>query len=1019
MTSNPAIWNELHQSELPAMDLLAALGYGRVDARDEAQRARLLRERGGSERTVVLLPRLERALRRLNPWLTDDGLRRAVRALTHIDAATLIEANEQAWVALTYGISVEVNDGGRRTSRQVRYFDFDNPHSNDFLAVQQLRVAGTRKGIAPDITVFVNGVPLAVVECKAPTLGEEWLHEATEQLERYQELGEKWRGQGAPQLFHSVQLAIAACGQGAYYGTVCAPGRWFLGWKDTYPLPEARLASLVRDKCKRELQPQDTLLAGMLAPANLLDLARNFVAFETENGRRVRKVARYQQYRAVNKALERIRTARDPARRGGVVWHTQGSGKSLTMLWLAAKLRRMRELDNPAIVVVTDRRDLDRQIEGAFVRAGYQNPARARSVRHLRELLAAGAGQTVMTTVQKFQDAVEPGGRRAEHPLLTAASNVFVMVDEAHRTQYRNLATNMRAALPNACFLGFTGTPIDRNDRSTRRTFGDYIDTYTIRQSVEDGATVPIYYESRLADLHVQGGETVDALFERMFADRTAEEHEAIKRRYATEVGIAGAPRRIELICLDIIKHYDEHIRPDGFKAQLVAATREIAVLYKETLDRLNGPPSALIMSSSNDDVARLATWRRSPDEQRRLIDSFKDDPPETLAVLVVCDMLLTGFDAPVEQVMYLDSPLREHTLLQAIARVNRPAEGKTYGLVVDYWGVSSHLQDALAIFDPDELGEPMLPLDRVAEDVEMYDRAAVRFFARVNRTDLEACVRVLEPEDARAQFEEQFAKFARAMDRLMPDPRAIPYREDLKWLGHVRLAAAARFRDKGLDISDCGEKVRALIAEYIGAERIERLLEPVSILSPKFDEAVEKLETSDAKASEMEHAIKHELKIRYEENPVFYQTLRERLEQILAERKLERISSAEELKRLRALADELRGVADIAGALGLTRMGFAIYELLLQDAEDGATKVAEARAAYHSTLEEPKRELAGLIEDELERLAVIDWRTKDDVQREMRRQVKRHLRATGVEGGRLDTLTTAVLDVARRGLPR
>ena len=1019
MTSNAAIWNELHQSELTALDLLAALGYQRIDARDDAQRQRLLEERGGSERGVVLLPRLERALLRLNPWLTPDAMRRAVRALTHIDAATLIEANEKAWIALTYGVAVEVTEGGRRTSRTVRYFDFDNPHSNEFLAVEQLRVAGTRKGIAPDITLFVNGVPLAIIECKAPTLGAEWLHDATEQLERYQELGERWRQQGAPPLFHTVQIVVAACGVDARYGTACTPGRWFLPWKSTHPLPEARLTSLVQEKCARDVIQQDTLIAGLLAPANLLDIARNFVAFEPEGGRRVKKVARYQQYRAVNKAIERIMTAKDPARRGGVVWHTQGSGKSLTMLWLALTLRRLSELANPTMVIVTDRRDLDRQIEGTFRNAGFPNPERAKSVRHMRELLTTGGGQTVMTTVQKFQDAVEPGPR-ANHPVLTTASNVFVMVDEAHRTQYKNLAANMRAALPNACFLGFTGTPIDKNDKSTKRTFGEYIDTYTIQQSVADGATVPIYYESRLPELHVQGGDTLDALFERMFSDRTPEERAAIKRRYATEVGIAGAPRRIELICLDIINHYEEHIRPNGFKAQIVAATRDIAVSYKETLDRLNGPSSALIMSSTNDDEARLAAWRTTTDQQRELIAQFKEEPPETMAILVVCDMLLTGFDAPVEQVMYLDSPLREHTLLQAIARVNRNADRKDYGLVVDYWGVSSHIQDALALFDPDELGEPMTPLDRVLEDVEMHHRAALRFFARTDRTNLEACIRVLEPEDTRAQFDDQFRKFARAMDMLMPDPRALPYREDLKWLGRVRASAAARFRDDSIDISDCGEKVRSLIAEYIGASGIERLLEPVSILSPRFDEEVEKLENTDARASEMEHAIKHELKVRFEENPIFYQTLRQRLEQILADRKLERISSAEELKRLRSLAQELRSVSNIAQSMGLTETSFAIYELLLQEpGANDALRVAESPAIYHTEIDEPKRELAALIDDDLRRLAVIDWRTKDDVQREMRRQIKRQLRAAGTDGDRLDAVTSTVLDVARRGLPQ
>ena len=352
---------------------------------------------------------------------------------------------------------------------------------------------------------------------------------------------------------------------------------------------------------------------------------------------------------------------------------------------------------------MTDRGDLDNQISGTFRRCGFPNPVQARTVKHLRELLRGGAGQTILTTVQKFQDALEAGRRQAEHPVLNDASNVFVMVDEAHRTQYKNLAGNMRAALPAACFLGFTGTPIDKKDRSTPRTFGPYIDTYTIQQAVEDGATVPIFYESRLPDVQIQGGETLDQLFDRMFGDLSPDEREALKRRYGTETAIAGAPQRVKRVCLDLMDHFENYIRPNGLKAQIVVPTRDIAVTYKETLDSLNGPASALIMSGTNDDTARLARWHRSKEEIDTYIRQFKDrDDP--LSVLIVCDMLLTGFDAPAEQVMYLDSPLREHTLLQAIARVNRTADGKTYGLVVDYWGVSNRLTDALAIFDPGEI---------------------------------------------------------------------------------------------------------------------------------------------------------------------------------------------------------------------------------------------------------------------------------------------------------------------------
>jgi type I restriction enzyme R subunit len=1008
MTTATAVWDELHLAEEPAVDLLEKLGYGYQPAQE------LLPERGGSERQPVLVSRLERALRRLNPSLTGDALRRAVRVVTHIEAADLMEANEKAYVSLTYGVAVEVQENGRRMSRTVRYFDFDDPANNEFLVSRQYRVAGQRKVIKPDVVVFVNGVPLAVIECKPPTLGEQWRSEATEQLERYQELDERWRQLGAPQLFHTVQFVIAASGQAACYGTVGTPGRLYLEWKTPYPLTDDELAALLG----RAPTPQDVLVAGLLRPANLLDLARNFVAFETEGGRRIKKIARYQQYRAVNRAIERVRTATAPNERGGIIWHTQGSGKSLTMLWLAVKLRRLAELGNPTIVVVTDRRDLDRQISGTFRRCGFPNPVQARSVRHLRELLTSGPGQTVMTTVQKFQDATAYEGPRRLDGVLTDADNVFVMVDEAHRTQYRNLAANMRRALPNACFFGFTGTPIDKQDRSTPRTFGSYIDTYTIQQAVEDGATVPIFYESRLPEVHVAGGQTLDRVFERVFADYAPEERAAIKRRYATELAIAGAPRRIEMICLDIIRHYEQHIRPNGFKSQIVAATRDIAVTYKETLDRLNGPPSALIISFTNDDPERIARWQWTRDRQKELIDSFKEDPPEELALIIVCDMLLTGFDAPVEQVMYLDAPLREHTLLQAIARVNRPHEGKTYGLVVDYWGVADDLQDALGIFEPRDIQGALTPLEDQLPRVQALRRKAVRFFDGVDRDDLDACVAVLEPEDHRAEFDAVFLGLARALDMLLPDPRAVPYVKDLRWLGKVRMAARARFREEHFDLKRCGQKVRALISEHIGADEVKRLLEPVSIFSPRFEEELGRLARPDAKASEMEHALRHEIKIRYDENPVLYESLRERLEKIIADRKAARISQAEQLEQLVALVAEVRSIESRIEAMRLTRASFPIYELILQHRDAAPIEVArtaDLKRMYDAKVDESARDLALGIEADINELAVIDWTTKEDVQREMRRRIKRRLRAADFPRERIEAAATEILDVARR----
>jgi len=594
----------------------------------------------------------------------------------------------------------------------------------------------------------VNGIPLVVIECKSPTLGDKWRNQAIKQVIRYQEASDEFRGQGAPKLFETVQLIVGCCGQGASYGTVGTPKRYWGEWKEPFPLTLDELAT----ELGRAPTPQDITLLGLLKPENLLDVVRNFVVFDAESGRTVRKVCRYKQFIAVNKAIRRIKSADRPDKRGGVVWHTQGSGKSLTMLWLALKLRRDPSLENPTLLVVTDRIDLDKQIRDTFIHCGFPNPEQAESVKHLKELLSGPGGKAVMTTVQKFQEDTNPGGStgegertkritRQEYPLLSESENIFVMVDEAHRTQYRGLAANLRKALPNACFLGFTGTPIDKKDRSTLETFGPYIDTYTIEQAVRDGATVPIFYEGRLPELSIIG-QSLDKLFDHVFADRSDEEKVEIKKKYATEQAIAAAPKRIEAICLDIIEHFELAIRPNGFKAQVVAVSREVAVQYKETLDRLNAPPSTLIMSVGHNDEERLAKYGLSKEQKDDSIKKFKEaKSPE---ILIVCDMLLTGFDAPVEQVMYLDSPLKEHTLLQAIARTNRTADNKTYGLVVDYWGISESLQEALAIFSPTDVAGAMEPKVDELPRLQTRHQAAIRFFVGLkDKDDLDACVGV------------------------------------------------------------------------------------------------------------------------------------------------------------------------------------------------------------------------------------------------------------------------------------
>ncbi len=1003
-------WNEESLSEDPAIAHLERLGWTYVAPE-------VLDTERESLKQVVLLPRLAAAIRKLNPWLSDDNVHRAVRAITGVQATSLIEASQKLHTTLTYGISLEQDLGDGKKSHNVRYFDFDDAAANKWIVTRQFKVHGTKKNIRTDVMLFVNGLPMGIIECKSPTLGENWKLEAVDQFSRYQEMEDRYRELGTPKLFETIQVLIATCGQAASYGTVLTPYRFFVEWKTPHP----RTLADLEEQLGRKPNAQEVLFEGMLAPATFLDLVRNFVVFERDgrSGRTVRKLCRYQQFAAVNKAITRARTAKRPTERGGVVWHTQGSGKSLTMLWLALKLRRDAVHENPTLVIVTDRKDLDRQIAKTFVACGFPNPDQAESVRHLRELLAGPPGKTILTTVQKFQEVHERGEggvrrHREEFPLLSVAENLFVLADEAHRTQYGGLAANLRKALPNACFFGFSGTPIDKKDRSTLQTFGPYIDTYTIEQAVKDGATVPIFYEGRLAELRIIGN-TLDAIFDRVFADRTEEEREAIKKKYGRETSVAGAPKRVEAICLDLIDHFTKFIQPDGFKAQVVAVNRETAALYKETLDKLHGPQSAVIISGSNKDDESLVRHHTSEEERKELIERFCK-PSDPLSILIVCDMLLTGFDAPVEQVMYLDAPLREHTLLQAIARVNRVHDDKkTFGLIVDYWGVSEALQEALAIFSPSDIKGVMAPkLDELPR-LQARHAASLRFFLRVkDKDDLESCVTVLEPEDVRAEFDEAFRRFAESLNMILPDPVALPYVGDMKWLGKIRATAGAKYRDDKLDISDCGAKVRELIEEAVIAEGIQILVKQVSLFTPEFEEKLAALRSVEARASEMEHALKHEIHVKLEEDPAFYSSLRERLEKLIEDRKAKRIDAAEQLKLFETFRSELRGHNEVAESHGMSETSFAIYGLV---AEPLTLKVAESPSpAYGAKLDEAKKELAEILEDTLApQVGIVDWKTKDDVLREMRRLIKRQLKASHVPEEKRETMAESIVDLMKR----
>jgi type I restriction enzyme R subunit len=1036
MTS-PADLNELHHAETPARELLERLGYTYVP------REALAAERG-DERDVLLRDRLTSALLRLNDGLTEDEAGRVISKLERIDATGLAR-NQRIHEHLVSGMPLTVDRGGRQETPSVRFFDFDQPEPgagrNDYVVATQFRVrrgagpAGEddRRAVIPDLVLFVNGIPLVVMEAKSPSLMEVWKTKAVRQLRRYQEAGPEWRGRGAPALFDTNLICVAHCGADAAYAAVGAPENAYVGWKSIEPFTaadfEARLGVAPEGQAR--------LIAGLLNPATLLDVLRDFVVFETAGGRLIKKLPRYQQYRATRQAVARVLAGGTPAARGGVVWHTQGSGKSLTMLYLATKLRRAPALRNPAIVVVTDRRQLDRQITQTFVGAGFPDPEHADSTAHLRSLLGTSTGRTVMTTIQKFEEVL--GGPLDAPGLLNAADNLIVMVDEAHRTQYGLLAAKMRKALPNATFIGFTGTPIDRGfRRSTLGAFGDLIDSYTIPESVADGATVPIYYEARLPELHVEGPETLDRLFDALFGDEPEATQAEIRRRYATKETIAQAAKRIEAVALDIAEHYKKKVRPNGFKAQVVAPTRAAALRYAEHLCQFGLPAYPIITTSHNDGPEFEAA--RSLDEGRVVADFV--EPKGEPQVLVVVDKLITGFDAPVEQVLYLDRAMRDHTLLQAIARVNRrfshvrrgaPTE-KSHGLVVDYHGVSGELESALAIFDRRDVEEALtaLPEDPGPVVQAAADRAEAHFRGR-DLDDAWACVRRFDADagaegdfkaDQYEAFDRDYREFSTLMDRFLPDPAALAYLDRLRRLTVIRSYARATFLRERADIdwTAVGAKVKQLLDSRIDAS-VRTLMAPVSVLDEDFEAKIARLPHDEARASVMEHALRAQIKERVAENPAFYERLSEALERIIRELRARVIDAAESCKRMRPIQAEIAREEAIAAEQGLTPVSFAVYGILASRpavgaAAGGGPRVLREDEGVYGELDEGLKDVAHKIEVKLqEHRAIIDWRDNLDVQREMRRDVKRLLRQTGRDEEELDEIVRRVVEVARRRL--
>jgi type I restriction enzyme R subunit len=1004
---------EYSRVELPLITQLQELGWAHV----EGSRSEPGVTGRGSFREVFLEGRLRDALRRINldrggePWLDEGRVSQAVGALLRPKAVRLIEINQELTERLLLGTTVDGVEGwdhGR--DRTVQFIDWERPGRNDFLVVNQFRVdepsGQGHKYIAPDLVLFVNGIPLVVIEAKSPGVVEPMV-KAIRQLRRYanQRSGQP---EGNERLFHTNQFVVATCFEEALVGTFTSEDEHYAEWKTTEPVPEADVCVSLGVTA---LSSQERLVAGMLAPEMLLDLVRHFTLFMQAGTRTVKAVARYQQYRAVHRALERLTTGATRAqdgesdRRGGIVWHTQGSGKSLTMVFLVRAMRTQPDLVRFKVVVVTDRTDLQDQLSRTAALTG-ESVLTATSVARVKELLSAPGKALVFAMIQKYrnpQAAKDDDTALKSLGVLDTSEDVVVLVDEAHRSQGSALHANLLRALPNCARIGFTGTPIIMGRRKyTASIFGDYLDRYTILQSEADGATLPILYEGRTAKAAVRDAADLDELFEDMFADHTPEELEAIRKRWATRGNVMEAPRLIAAKASSMLRHYVDTVLPNRFKAQVVATSRVAAVRYRaaflaardELLAKLDALDPALRSAGAADQADRLpgktarlvrawpfreviaalnfvpvisgeqnddADWAQWTDKTRQeaIIAQFKKplpaegeaDPENTspVAFLIVKSMLLTGFDAPAEQVMYLDRHIKEAELLQAIARVNRTAHGKNAGYVVDYYGVAENLKVALAAYAAEDVDGAMTSIaDQMPLLAERRQRVRNLFEARgIDRfdtqADQDACVEALADERLRAAFEAAFKLFTMSMEIVLPRPEALPFVADAKAFGTIAFAARRRYREDGFDASLYGSKVRRLIDDHVEALGIEQKIPPISITAADFDAKVADLHSDRAKASEMEHAIRYHLREHWDEDPAHYSRLSERLEEIIEE-------LGEQWEQLAlALGDLLPEVragrqADDSGLDPVTEAPF--YDLLRRELADEGRPVSSPAEA-------------------------------------------------------------------------
>ncbi len=1059
----PPSFQEDHISQVPALLLLQKLGYKYLSP------AEAVAARGGRLGTVLLESVLVEQLRKMNvinfkgrayPF-SEGNILAGVQALKDVADDGLVPTNSRVYDLLTLGKSLPQSIDGDTKSFQLDYIDWKHPERNVYHVVEEFEVArsGSQEARRPDLVLFVNGIPLAVIECKRPDM-KDALDQAVSQQIRNQQRDE------IPHLFHYVQLVLAVSKNEAKFATVGTAPKFWSVWKEPEsseeteaalrelartPLSEAELDRIFASRkewageeqeayatIERKVTEQDRALYALCRPERLLELAYRFVLFDAGE----KKIARYQQYFCVNKILRRVRELGvDGRRRGGLVWHTQGSGKSLTMVMLAQALALETGIEGHKIVLVTDRVDLDDQIYKTFHHCGTL-PMQAATGRHLAELLKENKARIITTVIDKFVLAAGKGAVRDENP------DIFVLVDEGHRGQYGELHAMMKKGLPNACFIGFTGTPVMKKDKDTIARFGGIIDTYTIDRAVKDKAVVPLLYEGRHVDQKVDR-EPLDAWFDRVTEHLSAAQKADLKRKFASADQLNAAEQKVMRIAWDVSAHFRETWQGTPYKAQLVTQSKLVALLYKRFLDDFGMVSSEVLISGPDDregedDVHQKSTeavkvfWKKMMDKytsekeyNRQLISAFKSDgPPE---IIIVVDKLLTGFDAPRNTVLYLTRKLEGHALLQAIARVNRLCEGKDFGYIIDYRGVLQSLDAALDIYGKlsefdreglDDLATALTDVDAEVRKLAQRHSDLWDLFKTIrNRMDEEAYEQLLADQAERDRFYERLSAFARTLAIALsssaflesaPAGKIKTYKEDLRFFMGLRSSVRRRYAET-VDFKEYEARIQKLVDQHVGAGEVEKITELVNIFdADAFAKEVEKLGSPASKADTIAYRTRKTISERMKQDPAFYRRFSEMLEDAIRSFREQRLSDAEYLRKVTEIAEKVRNRTgdDIPEKLRdheVAKAFFGVLREVFVDAVDEGVDLGEVSTS------------ASLAIDEIVKgNRIVNWTHNPDIQNRMLHAIEDYLfelkdrQGLNLTFADIDRILEMVIDIAR-----